>query len=339
MSDVQSNTTSESAVFEDTSDIAEAILSRWEDGENLSEPTSEATDVEEEEETTETSETTEEQVDEEDQVDEDPVETEETEEEEVEEAETETSIEVTDETNIEIVVNGETKQASIKDLKRLYGQEASLTRKSQEVATQRKAADEAVVRADASLKKMIERAEAKYKPYADIDMLVASRQMEPDDFAQLRLEAKEAQDEVKFFSEEANNFYGQMKQAQDAEIEIQATECIKVLKADIPDWSDELYNQIRNYAVTSGLPQEQVNRYTDASVIKLINKARLYDQSKKVAVAKKAKAPVKVLRSQKAPPTAQKSAKSRLEASNARLKANPNDFDEIAEAIMARWED
>ena len=56
--------------------------------------------------------------------DEEEEETEDTEEADEEEAE-----ELTDDTLIDILVDGET-TASIKDLKRLYGQEASLTRKS-----------------------------------------------------------------------------------------------------------------------------------------------------------------------------------------------------------------
>ena len=59
--------------------------------------------------------------------------------------------ELTDETLIDILVDGETQQASIKDLKRLYGQEASLTRKSQEVAAQRKEAEDNIGKTDAIL--------------------------------------------------------------------------------------------------------------------------------------------------------------------------------------------
>ena len=52
-------------------------------------------------------------------------------------------------------------QVSLKSLKRLHGQEASLTRKSQEVAARRKEAEEALSKADISYRKLLERAESR----------------------------------------------------------------------------------------------------------------------------------------------------------------------------------
>ena len=75
-------------------------------------------------------------------------------------------------------------------------------------------------------------------------------------------------------------------------------------------------------------------------VIQLINKARLYDQGKRVAtVKKKAATTKKVLRSKKAP--ASESAKRKASQSKQRqaLRAgNGNDLDDIANAILNRWE-
>jgi translation elongation factor P/translation initiation factor 5A len=340
MSNVQTNTPSESAALENTDDAADAILSRWnEDGESLSEDNDlEATDGTEEDTDTsseEPTDTDEPEQEASEQDDEDLVENEEPETKE----EAESVVEVTDDTQVEIVVDGKSEQASIKDLKRLYGQEASLTRKSQELSSQRKLAEERIQKADASFRVMMERAEAKYKPYSEIDMLVESRRMDPEEFAQLRVEAKEASDELKYLTEEADNFYNEIQKQQDQQLAVQAKECIEVLKTDISDWSDDLYNDIRNYAVSSGLPKDQVDRYADPSVIKLINKARLYDQSKKTAVAKKAKAPAKVLRSKKAPPNPTSNRAEANKKSLDILRSNPNDRDAIAEALMARWEE
>ena len=46
-----------------------------------------------------------------------------------------------DTAKVKVTVDGEEKTVSVKDLKRLFGQEASLTRKSQEVAAKRKEAE------------------------------------------------------------------------------------------------------------------------------------------------------------------------------------------------------
>ena len=60
-----------------------------------------------------------------------------------------------------------------------------------------------------------------------------------------------------------------------------------MLEQDIPEWNNQLYDDIRSYAIGIGLPEEQVNNYVDPTVIKVLNKARLFDQAKKVTTTKK----------------------------------------------------
>ena len=348
---VQNNPPQEPRELQDMDDVGDAILGRWTDGEDLSEDESlEATDEtldETEEQSDYDQEDTE--VDEtEDETDEAPDEEEEptTEDEDEEEAD---EIDISDDTLVEISVDGETKQASLKDLKRLYGQEASLTRKSQETASKRKEAEDALSKADMSYRKLIERAEARYKPYKEVDMLVASRQMEPTEFAKLRQEAKDAESDLKFLTEESNAFYQEANTQRQKQHQEAAQDCVKVLQEQLPDWGNDLYNDIRSYAVSVGLPSEQVDQYVDPQVIMLINKARLYDQSKTTAQTKKAKAKVirsktskgKVLRVNKAPLSDagqrarnQKQARDKLRSA----ESMGGGMDDIAEALMSRWE-
>jgi hypothetical protein len=188
---------------------------------------------------------------------------------------------------------------------------------------------------------MLAKAEERAKPYKEIDMLLASRQMEPEDFQQLRQEAKEAEDNLKFLTEEADGFYGEIQKQQQAAQQEAAKQCITTLQEEMPDWSNQLYNDIRGYAVSIGLPQEQVDQYVDPVVIQLINKARLYDEGKKVATVKKTKAATskKVLRSNKAPdPKASKKAKAKR-TREAMVASGGNDLDAIAATILSRWEE
>lgn len=351
MSNVQEQATP-SAVYEDVSDAADAILDRWSDGEDLSEDenleaTDEATD-ETEEAPDDIDEDDDDQEDEssDEDPDEDPDETDEDDAQDDDEDLQE--VELSDESVIEIAVDGETKQASLKDLKRLYGQEASLTRKSQEVASKRKEADDALNRADISYQKLLERAEARNKPYAELDMLVASRSMSVEDFAALRREASEAESDLRFLKEEASAFYQENQQQFQAKQQEAAQECIKTLQEQIPDWGNEMYNEIREYAVSSGLPREAVDQYVDPNVIMLLNKARLYDQTKVAAKTKKSKAMKvkttkgKVLRSNKAPASRSDTNTRRREVTAKRVRENSSrvgDMDDIADALMSRWED
>ena len=262
------------------------------------------------------------------------------EEEETEEEEAEEARLLSDEDLVPVTVDGETHQVPAKKLARLYGQEASLTRKSQELATQRKAAEEAVGKTNAVLQRMLEKAEEAYKPYADVDMLVASKTMTDSDFTQLRKEAQQAEEQLKFLREEADTYYSSMRSEQDKLLQEQAQTAVKVLQEEVPEWSNELYNDIRSYAVAQGLPEEQVNMIVDPNSIMIINKARLYDQGKRVATVKRKKASTKkVMRSQKAPPSAKQLRAEKLAKSRAKLHQRGSDIDDIADALMARWEE
>ena len=316
-------------VYDDIDSASDALLARWQDAEQLSEnPEEEATaQVEEETEAPEQEEEILDEVEMDD--DEDDIDPEDAEEDEV--------IELNDDTLIDILVDGETQQASIKDLKRLYGQEASLTRKSQETAKQRKEAEEQLGKTSAIFQKMLEKAEARWKPYEEVDMLVASRTMDTDDFAQLRREAQEAHDDLKFFQEEADSFFKEIQEQQQLQLQEAAREAVKVLEADIPDWNTDLYNDIRSYAVAQGLPEEQVNQYVDPNVIKILNKARLFDQAKQVTTTKKKRTAKKVLKSNKAPQNDAARKAKRLADAKAKLRSRGNDIDDVAELLMERW--
>jgi hypothetical protein len=353
MSNVQNREATQPTAYDDLSDAADAILDRWADGEDLSanneelEATDEPSNEETEEDTLDTQDDEEQDYEEVEETDEDPDndDTEDPDEPETEEEDDETEVLLSDETMVEISVDGEVKQASLKDLKRLHGQEASLTRKSQEVAAKRKEAEDALGKAHISYQKLLERAEARMKPYNEVDMLVASRQMSTEDFAAFRRESQEAEKDLKFLQEESSAFYSDAQAQQQKQVQEAATECIKVLRNDLPDWGDELYNNIRNYAVSQGLPQEQVDQYVDPQVIKILNKARLYDQTKATAETKKAKAKViktkqskgRVLKAKKSPSTRSDDQRAKQQKARERLRSS-TDMDDVTDALMARWE-
>lgn len=247
---------------------------------------------------------------------------------------------MSDDAEVEILVDGETHRASVAELKRLYGQEASLTRKSQQVATQRKEAEQAIQKSDALFQAMLQKAEEQYEPYSKVDMLLASKTMDAEDFAALRKEAQAAYENVAFLREEADKFYGEIQQQQRAAHQQAAKEAVKVLQETIPDWSNELYSDIRSYAVSQGLPEDQVNNYVDPIVIQLLNKARLYDQGKRVATVKKKTATQKkVLRSQKSPANEAMRRKADIDKQRQALRASRGtDIDDIASVLLSRWE-
>jgi len=344
MDNVQENTSSEAPVALSVDEAADAILSRWEEKDAETQPsedpeTIETPDVEQEEtadieEPDEAEETDSSDEDEIEQDDEDAEETDDDDEADEEEAEG-----VSDDTQIEITVNGKTQLHSIGSLKRLAGQEAAITQKSQQVASQRKVLDDAIGKNHIAYQKMLEAAQERAKPYQEIDMLVAAKAMETEDFAALRKEAEAAQRDLKFLSDEADAFYKDVQEQQQAQLQQAAQECVKVLQEDIPDWNNRLYNDIRTYAIEQGLEETEVNNYVDPAVLKILNKARLYDAGKKVAtVKKKAATTKKVLRNSKAPQGDKQRKAQKVADAKARLATSGNDLDDIANALLSRWE-
>jgi hypothetical protein len=336
----QQNTSVQEPAALSIDEAADRILSRWEQQDAEQDQPSEAPETEETlDVTTETTDDIEEiDEDETDNPDEDETDQDDNNDEEVDGEDEDEAEAVSDDAKVEVTVNGETKLVSVASLKRLAGQEAAITQKSQRVAEQRKELDDAIGKNHVAFQKLLEKAQERWKPYSEVDMLVASKALETEDFAALRKEAEEAYNDLKFLNEEADAFYKGVKEQQQAQLQQAAKECVKVLQDDIPDWNNQLYQDIRTYAVSQGLAEAEVNNYVDPAVIKILNKARLYDAGKKVATVKKKSASTKkVLRNTKAP-TSDKTRKAQKVAETRQILRASNDLDDIANALLSRWE-
>lgn len=330
-------------------DAENVFLDRWTE-EDTPEESSEKPEVKpESEETTEEVETedesTEETEDEESDTDPEESDEEETEDETEEESEegaedeeeSEAKKSLDDDAEVEIKVNDEVKKVSVKELKRLWGQEAALTRKSQEVAAKRKEVEVVEQKLAVSYEKLLNKAKEKWEPYSKIDMLVASKQLDADQFAALRQEAQAAYEEFRFVSEEADSFVKQAEAQRQEQLKVQAQEAVKVLKEAIPTWNSNLYDNIREYAITLGMDPEVVNNLVDPVALQIIHKARLFDESKKVATKKKVLIPKKVIKSKASTTTKDfKPDNSKKLIEKARQS---NDPDDISDLFLSRWQD
>ena len=323
--------------FDTPEDAAEGFLKGWEaeDNESSPSPPEEDTEAPESTEQEDTEGEEEEAVDSE-EVEEDPEEdSEETEDEDEEEESTSKKKVLDDDSLVEVKVDDEVLKVSVKDLKRLYGQEASLTKKSQQVAATRKAVEQEALKTAAVLDKMYKKAEERWKPYSEVDMLLASKQLDSDQFAALRSEAQAAWEDFKFVSEEADSFIKESQAQQQNKLKEAAVDAIKVLKENIPNWNTNLYDSIREYAVNHGMPSDMVNSLVDPVAIQIIHKARLYDEAKKIVTKKKDLKPKKILKTTKA--SDPKAMTPNKTAENAqRLKAS-GDLDDAAELFLSRW--
>ena len=333
---VDSNNSKAALHFDTPEDAAEGFLKGWESEDNESSPSPPEEDTEAPESTEqEDQEGEEEEVVDSEEVTEDPEEDSEEAEIETEDTDPDPKKVLEDESLVEIKVDDEVLKVSVKDLKRLYGQEASLTKKSQQVAAKRKEMEQESLKTAAILDKMYKKAEERWKPYSEVDMLLASKQLDTDQFAALRAEAQAAYEDFRFVSEEADSFLKQSQSQQQQKLKEAAVDAVKVLKENIPNWNTNLYDSIREYAVNHGMPPEMVNSLVDPVAIQIIHKARLYDEGKKIATKKKDLSPKKMLKTTKASdPKAMNPNK--MAESAQRLKAS-GDLDDAAELFLSRW--
>ena len=247
-------------------------------------------------------------------------------------------VEVTDDTLGEVKVNGEVEQVSIKDLRRLAGQEKALTRKSMAVSA---AAEKAKAReefAESRLQKAKEKAEARAEEYKKIDFeqLAASNQYTPEQIEQWRQQAADAKTEADFFNEELDSFYKGRKEAEQKDLIAKGTEALEQFNDPasiyyIEDFQ-ERYNDLAAHATKLGIPQEKLLTTPDPWFWKMVDESLRRgsaQKSLKKSVTKKTTKKVKkpsasktVLKSRKSNRTEQRgrSRDRKREAAMAQLK-------------------
>ena len=318
-----------------TDGAADAFLSRWKDSEETSKDDDGANSQEQEETTAQDEEIAEQ----EEEVENDEEGSEEDQEDSNDEdGKTEDKFVEDDNLKVKYTVDGVEHTVSVKDLKKYAGQEASLTRKSQEVAEVRKVAEENAKVHLVGLQKMLERAETKAKEFANIDFNLAAKNLPQEDYLAVREAAEKAFADVKFYTEELGGVMESLEKQRISDYQKNAAECIKALsdpETGIKGWSQETYNTLKDYAVSLGMPAEAYSDITNPVFFKILHKAHQFDSIKKVSAQKKATAPKKVLKSKGALPSKKSTAQS-LSAMNV-LKQR-GDVESAANAFMARWD-
>lgn len=243
--------------------------------------------------------------------------------------------EVADDVVVKIKVGEEEREVSVKDLKRLYGQEAALTKKSQQVADQRKEVEVANQKAAAQLDRIHQKVSARWEPYSKIDMMVASKQLNTEDFTALRAEAQAAWDDYRFITQEVDQFVKASNEQRQQAVRAQAEHAVTVLKEKVPGWDQKMYDAVRSYATEQGIAQEHVNNIVDPTVLLMLHKAMQFDKAKSIVTKKVNKTPVKVLKTNNSVTT--KDTKVDKTAAAAKRLKSSGSTDDAADMFLARW--
>lgn len=246
--------------------------------------------------------------------------------------------EVTDDAVVRI--DGQT--VRVGDLKHLAARQAELTQAAAATAQRRQEADQHLEANAAALARLIERAQAAYKPFEAIDWVIAQKELTADELRALRTEAKEREDTVKLLTGEAEQLGRTAMQQRHEALSRAAEDAHRVLpdmlKAAGGIWDQKTHGAIAEYAVQAGFPAEAVSAWVDPNIIATVYKAMRYDAIRATASKKTtpAVAPARPAATGSARDAAgERPAGSRAAEALARLRQTGS-VEDAADAIFAR---
>lgn len=330
---------------EDDFNAAEALLSRWQkkdpsdnSASDKPDPEEDANDADENETAGDEGDNEQDDADEGDDQDQDPQESEGDEESEGEEEKPTAKKFADDDTYFKVTVDGAEHEVSAKDLKRLWGQEASLTRKSQEVAQQTQVVTERRSQYETALNAMYQKAVERAKPYKQIDLNLAAKNLSPEDYMALKADMEAANNDVKFFEEELKGHVGKVTKEQQEAHAKAAEEAVTALTTKdspsyIEGWNDQVYQDLVAYGVKMGIPQEQMLNSTSAPSFKILWMAQQFEKSKAVSTKKVTKVVGKKPMNAKGPKT--RAGDRPVDAMN-RLRKSGS-VEDAAKTLFERW--
>lgn len=224
-----------------------------------------------------------------------PQATEEVQADEVPENPAESDAEVIDDSE-EIEYEGE-KYKVPKNLKEAFLRHQDYTRKTQEVAEQRRAFEQQ----QAQEKEHIQRQRQHIQDYAQIHALdMQIKQFEGVDWQKMieadPVEAMKLDRQYRTLAEMRHGIATRIQQVEAQEAFSQQQHVAKlieegreVLKREIPNWSEQTQKAVSEYAISFGFKPEEVAQVIDPRHVKVLHKAMLYDQMmKKAATTPKA---------------------------------------------------
>ena len=196
--------------------------------------------------------------------------------------ETEESDEETEET-VDFVTEGlieiDGESVDIDEVKLGYMRQSDYTKKTQAVAEQRKTAEDQTRNYESTLNALLTAAGADLSRFDNVNWEQAAVE-NPDQYKQAKAMYEQTKQTHDFIQAQATTHNEQISKQKDSEHKAKAGESLAVLKSTIPNWSNELYSSIGNYAESLGVDRKEFNTVTDHRLITALYKAQQYDQAK-----------------------------------------------------------
>ena len=214
-----------------------------------------------------------------------------------------------------VTVNGEEVAVSLDELLSGYSRQSDYTRKTQEIASDRKDIESLQQKYNSemstiqqerqhymeALQGIITNSAEGLTKYSDVDW-ENLKETDPIEFVTKREELRQSQEKVQALQREQYNTQQRHQQeAQKMRAQIVQEEYGKLVEK-LPEWGDEdkqkeIASSVRSYASTQGFTEEELNSLVDHRSLLVLMKAEKYDQLQKSNVkSKKLKNKPKVIR-------------------------------------------
>jgi hypothetical protein len=186
----------------------------------------------------------------------------------------------------EILVDGE--PVTARELRESRMRLSDYTRKTQALAQQREVVTQREKLVAFSLGQTLQQVQGRLQELSATDWQ-ALAQKNPQQFAAKKAEYEGTALKLQQVQEEQGKFLQQIKQFEDQMMRAQAQQAQKELKERIPGWNNGLYYSLVDYATQVGFQRDAVLKYTDPGIFILLQKAKAYDEAKKVTTKKSVK--------------------------------------------------
>jgi len=197
---------------------------------------------------------------------------------------------------VQIKIGDETKTVKVNDLKRLYGQEQALTKKSMEASAKIKRSETAYAVTDRIFTELVNAAKRDFEPYAKLDRVQLAQSLSPADFAKVDRAAKAAAGKLQWYQESSERFAKEHAEEMRAQQEAAAATAAEYIRSKVPDWDKAKWTSLRDFALDSGFEAEEFDNLVHGPGLFLLYQAQQFataqKKAKDVPLSKKvAKAP------------------------------------------------
>ena len=246
-----------------------------------------------------------------------------------------------------IKVDGKDVEVTLEELQNGYSRQADYTRKSQVLAEQRRQADEELAttqqerqRYSQALEQLGDSTDYEISQFKNVDW----NKLKDDDpmaYMQQKDALRDLQDSKRTLADEKAKIAAQNQKDYEASLVKARESQIKILTEKLPEWVDptkgtKLKSDVKNYAMTEGFSEQEIDMLMDARSIKVLNDARKYNELLRSKISNKKQKIVPKMQKPGTPQSKEDNRSDKMKAQRARLRRSGhiNDAKSVIESLM-----